>query len=154
KSSGRHGSGAILVPRVRPLAGGQEAYTCRHGEPFELEIAYRINQPGLREYAQVLVAFHRDGVQDVMRSITRDLLFDEAQSREGLVSLRYSRFPLAPGTYTVTVMVAREHYYDTQQPVYFSVNPNVYTCLTRMMEIVVEGGGGAAMGTAVMGDAD
>jgi len=152
--SGRHGSGAILVRHVRPLARGVEAYTCRHGEPFELEIAYRINEPLLRERPQVLVAFHRDGVQDVMRSISRDLLFDERQSPDGVVSLRYARLPLAPGTYTVTVMVAREHYYDTQQPVYFSVNPNVYSCLTRMIEIVVEGGGGAAMGTAVVTDAD
>jgi lipopolysaccharide transport system ATP-binding protein len=153
--SGRHGTGVIAVDSVRPLdRDRREAYSFRHGDPFELEIAYRVNTPGLRERAQVLVAFQRDGVHDVMRTITRDLLFDEAQARRGIVSMRFPRLRLANGSYSVTVMVAKEGYYDETQSRYFAVNPGVYTCLARAFEIVVEGGGIVGTGTGVVSDAE
>jgi lipopolysaccharide transport system ATP-binding protein len=153
--SGRQGSGAIVVHRIRPIDdAGRDTFTFIHGQPFSLEFAYRINRPGLKERAQVLVAFHRDGVQDVMRSISRDLLFDEAIGREGVVAVRFPKLYLANGSYSVTLMLAKEGYYDETQSVYFSLNPGVYTCLTRALEIVVEGGGVVATGTAVVADAD
>ena len=154
-AAGRQGTGVIVVERVRPLNDGhQESFTFQHGAAFTLEFAYRINRPGLKERAQVLVAFHRDGVQDVMRSISRDLLFDEAVQAEGVITVRFPRLPLANGSYSVTVMLAKEGYYDETQSVYFSVNPGVYTCLTRVFEIVVEGGGIVASGTGVVLDAE
>ena len=115
---------------------------------------YRIQQPGLREHAQVLVAFHRDGIQDVMRTIWRDHLFDETQQSRGVINLRLERLPLANGTYSVTVMVARENYYDEPQSIYFSINPGVYTCLTRVFEMNVEQGGIVGSGTGVVADGD
>jgi 2-polyprenyl-3-methyl-5-hydroxy-6-metoxy-1,4-benzoquinol methylase len=154
-AAGRQGTGVIVIERVRPLNDEQqESFTFQHGAPFSLEFAYRINRPGLKERAQVLVAFHRDGVQDVMRSISRDLLFDEAVQPHGVIAVRFPRLPLANGSYSVTVMLAKEGYYDEMQSVYFSVNPGVYTCLTRVFEIVVDGGGIVATGTAVVLDAE
>ena len=154
-SAGRQGSGAIIVDSVRPMNEAQvETYAFRHGEPFELQMAYRINQPGLRERAQVLVAFHRDGVHDVMRTIHRDFLFDEQQQSQGTIVLRFPRLPLANGTYSITVMVARESYYDEEQTVYFSINPGVYTCLTRLFDITVDRGGIVGSGTNVVADGD
>ena len=153
--SGRQGTGAIVIDRVRPLDdAGRDTHTFTHGQPFRLEFAYKIIRPGLKERAQVLVAFHRDGVQDVMRSISRDLLFDEALGREGVVEVRFPRLPLANGSYSVTVMVAKERYYDETQSVYFSLNAGVYTCLTRVLEIVVEGGGIVGTGTGVVSAAE
>ena len=153
--SGRQGTGAIIVEAVTPLnAGGHETFSFRHGEPFELRIRYRIAQPGLRERAQVLIAFHRDGIQDVMRTIWRDHLFVESEQRAGVISLRLDRLPLANGTYSVTVMVARENYYDEPQGVYFTINPGVYTCLTRVFDIMVEHGGIVGSGTGVVAEAE
>ena len=153
--AGRQGTGAIVVDGVRPFnAQQQQTFAFRHGEPFELRMRYRINQPGLLERPQILVAFHRDGVQDVMRTISREFVFDEARQREGEIVLRYPRLPLANGTYSVTVMIAREGYYDEQQTVYFSINPGVYTCLTRLFEISVEHGGIVGSGTAVVTEGD
>ncbi len=153
--SGRQGTGSIVVEKVLPCnAEGQETYAFRHGEAFELRMRYRINQPGLRERPQILVAFLRDGVQDVMRTISREFVFDEARQREGEVVLRYPKLPLANGTYSVTVMMAREGYYDEQQTLYFSINPGVYTCLTRLFDISVEHGGIVGSGTAVVTDGD
>lgn len=153
--AGRQGTGAIVIESVTPMnADHRETFTFRHGEPFELQIHFRIHQPGLRERAQVLVAFHRDGVQDVMRTICRDFAFDEPARREGVVVLRFPKLPLANGQYSVTVMVAREGYYDEQQTVYFSINPGVYSCLTRLFDISVEAGGVVGTGTGVVLDGE
>jgi lipopolysaccharide transport system ATP-binding protein len=154
-SSGRQGTGAIVVEGVTPVnEDRRETYAFRHGEAFELHMRYRIHQPGLRERPQILVAFHRDGVQDVMRTICRDFVFDERERREGVIVLRFPKLPLANGTYSVTVMVAREGYYDEQQTIYFSINPGVYTCLTRVFDINVEHGGIVGSGTGVVAEGE
>ena len=62
--------------------------------------------------------------------------------------------PFGAGTHTVTVMVAREGYYDETQTLYFSLNPGVYACHSRALEMVVTGGGAVASGTAVVGDGE
>ena len=150
-AAGRQGSGAIIVDSVRPMNDAQvETYAFKHGEPFELHLTYRINQPNLRERPQILLAFLRDGVQDVMRTICRDMLFDSDEALAGTVVVRFPRLPLANGAYSVTVMVAREGYYDEPQTIYFSINPGVYTCLTRAIDITVEGGGIVGTGTSAV----
>jgi hypothetical protein len=152
-AAGVHGTGAITVTGLATVnESGDEVHFFRHGGPFEFRMSYRINQPDLLERPQVLVAFHKDGIQDVCRLITRDLLFDATGQRSGELRLRIPRLWLGAGTYTVTVMVAREGYYDEEQTRYFSLNPGVYACHTRALEIVVEGGGALAAGTVVVGD--
>ena len=149
--SGRHGVGAIVVLDVKAATdAGVEAYTFRHGEPANVLIRYQIHKPGLREHAQVLLAFHRDGVLDTMRMITKDLLFDAAAGTRGTIRARLPKLRLAGGTYTVTVMVAQEGYYDRSQTKYFSMNPEVYTCLSRIIEIVVRDAGIVGTGTGVV----
>ena len=51
-------------------------------------------------------------------------------------------------------MVAREGYYDEPQSIYFSINPGVYTCLTRVFDMNVEHGGIVGSGTGVVTDAE
>jgi lipopolysaccharide transport system ATP-binding protein len=154
-ATGQHGSGAIAVTSVQAVdPSGQEAHLFAHGEPFEIRIGYRVNAPELRERAQVLIAFHRNGVEDVLRVITRDLLFDERAAKCGVVTLRLPRLALAEGTYMVTVMVAEEGYYDRPQSVFYSLNPGVYDCLTKVMEIVVYGGGIVGSGTTIVAEGE
>ena len=153
--SGIHGTGAISVSAIETLdEHGDETHFFTHGAPFSLRLAYRIHQPDLRERPQVLIAFHRDGVQDVCRVITRDLVFDAARSRHGEVRLRLPRLWLGDGNYTVTVMIAREGYYDETQTQYFSLNPGVYACHSRALEIVVSGGGTVGSGTLMVGEGE
>ncbi|HEX9366786.1 MAG TPA: hypothetical protein VF921_09170, partial [Vicinamibacterales bacterium] len=155
--SGRHGTGGIVVLEVTAgLDSGEESYVFQHGAPANIVIRYQVNDPGLRERAQVLLAFHRDGVVDTCRLITRDLLFgfDGARGGRGEVRVRLPRMLLADGTYTVTVMLAKEGYYDREQTRYFSLNPEVYTCLSRVIEIVVRGGGLVGTGTGVVAEAE
>ncbi|HXG12348.1 MAG TPA: ABC transporter ATP-binding protein [Gemmataceae bacterium] len=154
-STGQHGSGAIAVTSVWCVnADGREAHFFNHGEPIEFHVAYRINKPDLCEHSQVLIALHRDGVRDVCRFITRDLLFDASQRPIGTICARLPRLPLAEGTYTVTVMVAEEGYYDRDQTLFYSINPGVYACLVRVLEIVVQKGGPVGSGTGVVIEAD
>ena len=48
----------------------------------------------------------------------------------------------------------RDGYYDETQTLYFSLNPGVYACHSRALEVVVTGGGAVASGTAVVGDGE
>jgi ABC-type polysaccharide/polyol phosphate transport system ATPase subunit len=153
--TGRQGTGAIAVRDVRTIdAKGDDTHLFRHEEPFTLLIGYTINQPGLAERAQVLIAFHRDGVVDTCRIWTRELTFDAARRPRGSIRLYLPRLYLADGTYTITIMIAQEGYYDRQQTKYFSLNPEVYTCLSRVVEIVISGGRIVGSGTGVVGDGD
>ena len=153
--TGVHGTGAITVTEIGAYnAAGDETHFFEHGAPFELRLSYRINQPDLRERPQVLVALHRDGVQDVCRLLTRDLLFDAAARRSGEVRLRVPRLWLGVGSYTVTVMVARQGYYDEEQTRYFSLNPGVYACHSRALEIAVTSDSTVASNTVLVADGD
>jgi hypothetical protein len=121
---------------------------------MDLLIDYEIRRPELIERAQVVVALHRDGVQDVCRFIARDLVFAARDGAAGTIHLHVPRVLLAEGTYTVTVLIAQEGYYDREQVIFYSINPCVYACVSRVLEIVVGGGGLIARGTAVVGEAD
>jgi len=154
-TTGIHGTGVITVNEVLTRNGkGQPTTQFRWGESLELEIGYRIPQPGFRERAQVLVAWHRDGVQDVCRFLTRDLLFDQHAQPAGTIRMRIPSLSLTNGTYTLTVMIAEAGYYDREQTVFYTLNPGVYNCLSRIAEVVIQGGGLFVSGTVAMGDAD
>jgi lipopolysaccharide transport system ATP-binding protein len=154
-ATGVHGTGSITVDDMATVnAAGDEVHVFPHGGPFELRLHYRINQPDLRERPQVLIAFHKDGIQDVCRLITRDLLFDARERAAGEIRLRVPQLWLGVGNYTVTIMVARQGYYDEAQTRYFSLNPGVYACHTRAIEIAVVGGGTVAAGTVMVGEGE
>jgi hypothetical protein len=51
-------------------------------------------------------------------------------------------------------MLAREGYYDREQTKYFSLNPEVYTCLSRVIEIDVRDAGIVGTGTGVVAEAE
>jgi ABC-type polysaccharide/polyol phosphate transport system ATPase subunit len=152
-AAGVHGTGAITVTEMQTVnAAGDESHVFEHGSGFELRLGFRINQPDLDEQAQVLIAFHRDGIQDVCRVINRDLRFDARTRATGEIRFALPRLPFGVGYYTITVMVARQGYYDESQTRYFSLNPGVYACHTRAIEIAVVGGGAVAAGTIFVAD--
>ena len=154
-ASGVYGTGAIGILEIRTVdASGNETHFFEHGKPFQLRLRYHVRQPDLRERPQVLIAFHRDGVQDVFRVITRDLFIDGTDARDGEIVLNIPALPLGVGTYTVTVMVVREGYYDETQTIFFSLNPGVYASHSRALEMVVTGGGIVGSGTAVVGQGE
>lgn len=153
--AGVQGSAAISITDVLVLDDqGRSTHFIKHGTPMNLLVRYRLNKPGLRERAQVLVAYHRDGIQDVCRFITRDLEFDASVRTVGVIRMHVPKVPLANGTYTLTVMIAKEGYYDRPQAVFYSLNPEVYACHSRVLELVVFEGGADSSGTVFVGMAE
>ena len=150
---GRHGTGAIVVDDIQiETAAGSHRHLIRHGEPADIVLSYRITDAALQDRALVLIAILRDGVQDVCRLVTENLRFDARAARDGVIRLHLDRVPLANGHYTVTVMIARSGYYAAAPTRYFSVSPDVYCCLTQVLEFAVDGGGAVANGTSVVID--
>src|SRR5206468_12799747 len=113
-AAGVHGTGAVAVTGARFVAeDGRELHILEHGRPARLDIDFAVFQPDLRERCQVVLALHKDGIEDVCRFITRDLVFDASQRSRGTIRLTVPRLTLTDGSYAVTVMIAREGYYDT-----------------------------------------
>jgi hypothetical protein len=70
------------------------------------------------------------------------------------VRVRIPELRLGVGSYTVTVMIARERYYDEEQTQYFSLNPGVYACHSRALEISITSDSAIASGTVLVADAE
>lgn len=154
-TTGVHGTGTISIADVRIFDGnGKETHILTHAKPAEFLISYRINKPQFNEKVQLLLAFHKDGTQDVCRLITRDLVLDASRSPTGLVRMFMRRMALAEGNYSVTIMVAEEGYYDRTQVVFFSINPGVHVCVSRLLDFRVVGGGLVGTGTVFVDDAE
>ena len=128
-------------------ADGAELHILQHGRPATLEIEYLVRDPRLRERTQVVVAFHKDGVQDVSRFILRELLFDASERRTGVLTLTVPSLPLTDGTYSVTILIAKEGYYDSNPTQFYTINPDVYCCVARMFDVSVVGSGLIGSGT-------
>ena len=146
--SGVHGTGAIVVTGARFVSDDdRELHILEHGRTARLDIDYAIVDPGLHERCQVVLALHKDGIEDICRYIARDLVFDASQRSRGTIRLTIPRLTLTDGSYAVTIMIAKEQYYDTHQPVFYSINPSVYCCVSRFFEISVVGSGLIGTGT-------
>ncbi len=154
-ATGRFGTGRIWITdlAIRNRAGAP-TYILSHGEPVDILLAYEVRDPSLDEKPQMLVAFHRDGVTDVCRVMTRDLAIRGAAG-SGQIRLHLPRLFLGPGTFTLTVMVAREGYYESDASnTFFTINPAVYCCLARVLEFEVTDAGVAAGQTGVMAEGE
>jgi len=151
--TGIQGTGTILVKNLAMFdAEGNETYYVEHGAPIVFSAEFKIVDPSLCEYSQVIVTFHKNGVQDVCRVVTKELHFDAARSSCGEIKLFMPKMMLANGSYTVSIMITEEGYFDQHQYQFYSLNPGVYCCLARILEINVTGGGIIGNGTGVVGE--
>ncbi len=152
---GRQGSGAIILKEIKVLdQENKETFVLSHGKPMSVEMSFSIADPALHENAQVLVIFHRDGVHDVCRVLTRDLIFEAAKFKTGIIRMSFPKLILPNGSYTVSGMVVEEGYFDREQTLFYSINPGAYSVLSRQVEIVVKDGEimGSGTGLVVEGD--
>ena len=146
--SGVHGTGTFTIRDARFVdAGGAEIHLLEHGRPAALDIDYTIHDPHLRERSQIVIALHKDSIQDVCRFITRDLLFDSTAQQQGTIRLLIPSLQLTDGDYSVTIMIAREGYFDSNPTVFYTINPSVYCCISRMFDVSVTGSGLFGAGT-------
>jgi len=143
--SGIQGTGSIVVRNAAFVdRAGVEVFVLDHGQPAALEIAYRIVDPSLSGRAQVVVAWHRSGVQDVCRFFARDILLEGV---EGTLRLAIDRLALTDGRYAITIMITESGYYDREQTTFYAVHPGVYCCLSRLFEVEIVNSGLVGAGT-------
>ena len=107
--------------------------------------------PGFDADVQAVVAFKRHGIQDVWRLIGRSLRLSAARPCGSLV-VTIPRVELSDGTFDVTVLVAADGYYDREQWRFFSINPDVYACVSNALDVTVSGCGLIGSGTMSVGE--
>ena len=149
------GSGRVVIAGFQCLdEAGRVKSVFAHGEPFTLSVEYQINEPGFKDDVQVLASFHRDGVQDVCRVFCRAILFDASAGARGVLQMHLPQMRLGAGKYTVSLGITERGYFDREQVLFYSINPGMYDCFTRGLEIEVVGGGTVGTGTGVVADAE
>jgi ABC-type polysaccharide/polyol phosphate transport system ATPase subunit len=145
------GSGAVVLTGIHACdTTGRAAFIFDHGSPFTLRIGYHVNDRSVHD-PQMVVAFHRNGVDDVCRLFCRGL--ELAGNAEGEVVVVLPRLGLGEGQYTISAAVTERGYYDRPQTVFFSINAGMYDCWIRAIEINVTHGGVVGAGTGVVLDA-
>jgi hypothetical protein len=149
------GSGRVVIAGFRCVDdAGRVKSVFAHGEPFTLAVEYQINEPGFSDDVQLLASFHRDGVHDVCRVFCRAIAFDAARGARGVLHMRLPRMNLGTGKYTVSFGITERGYFDREQVLFYSINPGMYDCFTRGLEIEVVNGGTVGTGTGVVADAE
>jgi len=148
--TGVHGTGRVIVRNAAFLdANGEETFILEHGRPAALHIDYRIVDPSLPRDVQVVVAWQRNGVQDICRFFAGDI---RLEGGEGTVRLAIDRLGITDGEYGITIMVTEPGYYDRQQTTFFAVNPGVHCCLSRFFDVEVVNAGLIGSGTMVVAE--
>lgn len=155
KEDARQGSGRIVLSNFTLLGEDNcESFVLFHGAPASLKFDYFINDPELSEQSQIIVVFKRNGIDDVMRMKGDSLSFSANVSRSGQIEMRLDEVRLGTGRYSLTVMAARERYFENQTGLFFSINPDVYDVHSGCLEFeVIDPGQSFSSGTGFVGSA-
>jgi homopolymeric O-antigen transport system ATP-binding protein len=149
------GSGRIVIVDVRCIdEAGRVKAVFAHGEPFMLAVDYQINEPAFNDEVQVLASFHRDGVHDTCRVLCHGIGLDAGRGARGTIQMRLPRMCLGAGKYTISLGITERGYFDREQVLFYSINPGMYDCLARGLEIEVVDGGIVGKGTGVVAEAE
>lgn len=150
-TGGRYGSGDVRIDAFRVYGpGGPETAILESGAPARFELDLTLVRPELRERPQIVLAFKRNGVDDMARALCDALPFDAKTSQRVTVTAAFDALPLGIGSYAVTILIAAEGYYDRQQTVYFTINPEVYCVVAEAAEIMVHSKSLAYQGTGAV----
>ncbi|MBI1393451.1 MAG: ATP-binding cassette domain-containing protein [Alphaproteobacteria bacterium] len=138
EAGGRQGSGRCVIADCDIRDGtGETSFLLQHGQPVTVSITLDVVDPDLNEQIQVLFAFRRNGIEDVARTICRDISIAPASPKRFQANARFDHFPLGPATYTLTVLVAREGYYENHSGLFFAINPDVYDSRRDILQFEV-----------------
>jgi len=155
QAPGIQGAGDIVITEFSMRNGaGVDVHTARHGEPVSFRTGFRIAKAGLRERAQVFLVISRNNTERICKFMTSQLTFDQATMPEGFVDMRLAGMPLGKGQYGVAVEIAREGYAEKGLAKFFSVDPDVYHCLTHALDFSVTDSGWIGDGTIFEGDGE
>jgi ABC-type polysaccharide/polyol phosphate transport system ATPase subunit len=149
-----HGSGRVIITDLRCLdGGGRETLQLEHGKPASIVLDFEIRDPTLHECCQVMIAFRRNGVDDMLRLFGRELLFDGRTRKNGQIVAFLPRFPLGVGEYGIAILLAGENYYEENPTMFYTINPKVYWAGRNIVHIKVTSDHIIPRGTGVVGEA-
>jgi len=149
-----YGSCALFISRVQITdSKGNPAETIVHGEPAEIVVDYHVVAPGFKEPVDMAIQFLASGVKDTARVVKREILVNYKDKKSGCIRACIPQLTLGFGKYAVTVMISKKGYFDQEQTVFYSINPDVHCCVTRVIEFEVVGEGLFPSGTGWVADA-
>jgi Wzt C-terminal domain len=152
-AAGIQGAGDIIITAFEMLNGaGVQSFTVAHGDAITFVIGFKIRKRNLRERAQVFIVISRNESERVCKFMTGDLLFDDTQMPEGVVEMHLPRMMLGAGHYSVAVEIAAEGYAGSGFAKFFSIDANVYHCMTHALEFSVMNSGWIGDGTLFEGE--
>jgi hypothetical protein len=100
----RHGSGRVIITSISLYdSNDQETSQIEHGKPCTVLLGYQINDATLKEHCQIVLAFRRNGIDNMFRLFGKELLFDAPSAPQGEIVLRLERMPFGAAEYSVTV---------------------------------------------------
>ncbi len=138
-TAGQFGSGAVVVERIWLTQEGADTERLTHGRPMAVEMEVSVRDREFDGAVQGVVAIHRDGVTDVCRVLGQEIRFDMTAGRRQRLTVDIPRLALANGEYTVTVLIGKAGYYDNPVHRFYTINADVYCCLSRALTFTVEG---------------
>ena len=154
-AAGIQGAGDIIITHFAMLnSAGAEVCTAKHGEEVTFRIEFKIQKKSLREHAQVFIVISRNNTERVCKFMTGHLTFDEALAPEGVVEMRLPKMMLGAGSYSVAVEITAHDYVEAGITKFFSVDPNVYHCITHALDFTVTNSGWIGDGTIFEGEGD
>jgi len=154
-SAGIQGAGDIIITEFAMVnATGAEVHTVRHGEPVTFRTGFKVLKKGLREHAQVFIVVSRNNAERVCKFMTNQLAFVETEAPDGVIEMRLPKMTLGAGSYSVAVEIAAEGYIEKGITKFFSVDPEVYHCITHALDFTVTNSGWIGDGTIFEGEGD
>jgi ABC-type polysaccharide/polyol phosphate transport system ATPase subunit len=154
-SAGIQGAGDIIITEFAMVnATGAEVHTVRHGEPVTFRTGFKVLKKGLREHAQVFIVVSRHNAERVCKFMTNQLAFVETEAPDGVIEMRLPKMTLGAGSYSVAVEIAAEGYIEKGITKFFSVDPEVYHCITHALDFTVTNSGWIGDGTIFEGEGD
>ena len=154
-SAGIQGAGDIIITDFAMVnATGAEVHTVRHGEPVTFRTGFKVLKKGLREHAQVFIVVSRHNAERVCKFMTNQLAFVETEAPDGVIEMRLPKMTLGAGSYSVAVEIAAEGYIEKGITKFFSVDPEVYHCITHALDFTVTNSGWIGDGTIFEGEGD
>jgi len=131
------GTADIVLHNIRLLQNGKKTLVCEPGAPFVITADYEVKKPDLAGEFEFLVALHLDGVKEVCRAIARHQKIPAV--RRGHITMSFANIGLGKGEYSISIVAAKAGYYDNEQEIFYNINPDLYCCYIRVLNIVVDG---------------
>jgi len=155
QTSGIQGSRKIIITSFAMVdSSGQETFTLKHGEPVRFQLGFKVLEKDLHENADLFIIISRNNTERVCKFMTSALAFDERLRPEGVLEMGLPKMMLSEGTYAVAVEVAAEGYVERGMTKFFSIDPEVYHCISNAIEFTVIDSGWIGPATVFEGEGE